>query len=104
MIIHLFYTLNLSLLLSCLFVFRLKTDERRFSLSLVQALLGLLLLAGEYIYLAYHPEPYVVPVVLFSESSGTVCGSGCPFFRKFLCPYMVKHDPSVAKDNCCNRS
>ena len=68
MIIHLFYALNLLLLFSCLLVFRLKTGERRFSLSLVQALLGLLLLAGEYIYLAYHPEPYVVPVVLFSES------------------------------------
>ena len=66
MIIHLFYTLNLLLLLSCLFAFRLKTGERRFSLSLVQSLLGLLLLAGEYIYLAYHPEPHVVPAVLFS--------------------------------------
>ncbi|PXF57313.1 MAG: PEP-CTERM system histidine kinase PrsK [Deltaproteobacteria bacterium] len=68
MIIHLFYALNLLLILSCLLVFRLKTGERLFSLSLVQALLGLLLLAGEYIYLAYHPEPYVVPIVLFSES------------------------------------
>jgi putative PEP-CTERM system histidine kinase len=68
MVIHLFYTLNLLLLFSCLLVFRLKTGERRFSLSLVQALLGLPLLAGEYIYLAYHLGPYVVPAVLFSES------------------------------------
>jgi len=68
MTIHLFYALNLLLLFSCLPVFRLKTGERRFSLSLVQALLGLPLLAGEYIYLACHPEPYVVPVLLFSES------------------------------------
>ncbi|MBW2079994.1 MAG: hypothetical protein JRI27_03450, partial [Deltaproteobacteria bacterium] len=68
MIIYLFYTLNLLLLLSCLFAFRLKTGERRFSLSLVQSLLGLLLLAGEYIYLAYHPEPSVVTAVIFSES------------------------------------
>jgi putative PEP-CTERM system histidine kinase len=68
MVISLFYTLNLLLLFSCLLVFRLKTGERRFSLSLVQALLCLPLLAGEYIYLAYHLGPYVVPAVLFSES------------------------------------
>ena len=69
MLIHLFYTLNLLLLLSCLLVFRLKQGERRFSLSLVQALLGLPLLAGEYIYNAYHLESRAVPLLLFSESA-----------------------------------
>nr|HDM99962.1 PEP-CTERM system histidine kinase PrsK [Deltaproteobacteria bacterium] len=67
MIIHLFYALNLLLLLSCLLAFRLKTGERLFSMSLVQSLLSLPLLAGEYIYSACNPEPHVISAVLFSE-------------------------------------
>ena len=68
MLIHIFYTLNLLLLLSCLLIFRLKTGERRVSLSVVQALTGLPLLAGEYFYLYCHPEPRLVLLLLFSES------------------------------------
>ena len=66
--IYLFYVSTLLLLLSSLLVFRLKSAERRFSLSLVQTLLCLPILAAEYIYLAYHLEPGVVPLLLISES------------------------------------
>jgi putative PEP-CTERM system histidine kinase len=66
--IYLFYVSNLLLLLSSLLVFRLKSVEQRFSLSLVQALLCLPILAVEYIYLAYHLEPRLVPLLLISES------------------------------------
>ena len=66
--IYLFYVSNLVLLLSSLLIFRLKSVERRFSFSLVQALLCLPILAAEYIYLAYHLEPQVVPLLLISES------------------------------------
>ncbi len=68
MLIHIFYTLNLLLLFSCLLIFRLKTGERRVSLSVVQALLGLPLLAGEYLYLTYYQEQRIVLLLLFSES------------------------------------
>jgi len=66
-LIPLFYALNLLLLLSGLLVFRLTSGERRFSLSLIQALLGLPLLAGEYGSLASHLEGQAVHLVLFSE-------------------------------------
>jgi putative PEP-CTERM system histidine kinase len=66
--IHFFYALNLLLLLSTFLGYRLKKGERRFSLSLVQVLLGLPLLVGEYIYLAYHLAFRVAPLLLFSES------------------------------------
>jgi putative PEP-CTERM system histidine kinase len=67
MLIPLFYTLNTLLLLSGLLVFRPATGERRFSLSLIQVLLGLPLLAGEYGTLAPHLEGQAVHLVLFSE-------------------------------------
>ncbi len=66
--IYFFYVLNLLLLLSSLLVFRLKSVERRYSLSLVQVLLCLPLLAAEYIFLNYHLKPHVVPLLLISES------------------------------------
>lgn len=67
MLIPFFYTLNLLLLLSGLLGIRLESGERRFSLALVQTLLGLPLLAGEYLYLVYHLKAQAVQVVLFSE-------------------------------------
>ncbi|MBL0699912.1 MAG: hypothetical protein JJV92_03395 [Desulfosarcina sp.] len=67
MLIPFFYTLNLLLLLSGLSGIRLDSGERRFSLALVQTLLVLPLLAGEYLYLAYHMEAQAAQVVLFSE-------------------------------------
>jgi len=51
--IHFFYTMNLLLLLSGLLGIRLDSSERRFSLALVQTLLGLPLLASEYLYLVF---------------------------------------------------
>jgi len=59
--------MNLLLLLSGLIIVRLDSSERRFSLALVQTLLGLPLLAAEYLYLAYHLEARAVQIVLFSE-------------------------------------
>lgn len=67
MLIPFFYTLNLLLLLSGLLSIRLDSGERSFSLALVQILLGLPLLAGEYFYLACHLEAQAVQVALFSE-------------------------------------
>jgi|GEM_PF-994835 len=69
MLTHLFYALNLLLILSCFLAFRLKNRERRFSLSLVQSLIGLPLLAGQYFYLSYHPDAQAVPLLLFSENT-----------------------------------
>ncbi|MDY6973046.1 MAG: XrtA/PEP-CTERM system histidine kinase PrsK [Thermodesulfobacteriota bacterium] len=66
--IQILCALNLLLLLSCLLIFQLKSDERRLSLSLVQALLSLPLLAGVYILIAYHMTSPAVHLLLFSES------------------------------------
>ncbi|MCD6387795.1 MAG: hypothetical protein J7L69_00175 [Desulfobulbaceae bacterium] len=65
--IPLFYTLNGLLLLSGLLGLRLHSGDRRFAFSLVQTLLGLPLLAGEYHYLAHHLETRAIQVILFSE-------------------------------------
>ena len=67
MLIPLFYVLNLLLLAAGLLVLRLDSGERRFSLSLIQSLAGLPLLAGEYLYLAHHLAAPAIKVVLFSE-------------------------------------
>jgi len=67
MLIPFFYTLNLLLLLSGLLSIRLDSGKRSFSLALVQILLGLPLLAGEYFYLACRLEAQAVQVALFSE-------------------------------------
>ncbi len=66
----LFFTaLNLLLLLACPIAFAIKTGERRVSLSLIQALIGLPLLAGQYVYFAYHMDTRSsVQLLLFSES------------------------------------
>ena len=65
--IYFFYAMNFLLLLSGLFGIRLDTSERRFSLALVQTLLGLPLLAAEYFYLGYNLEAQAIQIVLFSE-------------------------------------
>jgi len=75
MLIHIFYTLNLLLLFSCLLIFRMKTGERRVSLSVVQALTGLPLLAGEYLYLVCHPEPRLFYYSFFLKASLPSYGS-----------------------------
>ncbi|MEA2085421.1 MAG: XrtA/PEP-CTERM system histidine kinase PrsK [Thermodesulfobacteriota bacterium] len=62
------YILNFLLMLSGLYIFRLKRHDRRYSFNLVRGLLGLLLLAGVYIYSAYHLTPAPVSLLLFSES------------------------------------
>jgi putative PEP-CTERM system histidine kinase len=67
MLIPLFYALTLLLLVAGLLALRIDSGERNFSRALVQTLLGLPLLAGEYLYLAYHLEARAVQVVLFSE-------------------------------------
>ena len=72
MLIPLFYVLNLLLLVTGLLVLRLDSGERRFSLSLIQSLAGLPLLAGEYLYLAHHLAAPAIKVVLFSEIAFTL--------------------------------
>ncbi len=67
MLISLFYILNLIILFSGLLGFFQGSGKRNFSLALVQTLLALPLLAWEYFYLAYHWQPPVVHLVLFSE-------------------------------------
>lgn len=67
MLIPLFYALNVLLLLSGIASIRLKSGERHFSIALLRNLSGLPLLAGEYIYLAYHFEPQAAQLILFSE-------------------------------------
>ena len=67
MLIQLFYTLSILLFLAGLAGVYLDSEERRFSLTLIQVLLGLPLLAGEYIYLAYHMEVQTLQAILFSE-------------------------------------
>lgn len=62
------YILNFLLMLSGLYIFRLKRHDGRYSFNLVRGLLGLLLLAGVYIYSAYHLTPTTVSLLLFSES------------------------------------
>jgi len=63
-----FYFLNIVLLLGGLIGFRLGSVERRFSLALVQVLLSLPLLAGEYFYLTTRlTTPASTSMVLFSE-------------------------------------
>ncbi len=67
MLIPVSYVLNAFLVLSGLLTVFLRTGEKRFSLSLIQILYALLLLAGEYLYLAYHLEARAAQAVLFSE-------------------------------------
>ena len=67
MLVPVFYVLNGLLALSGLLALWLRSGEQRFSLSLIQVIAGLPLLAGEYLYLAYHLEARAARVVLFSE-------------------------------------
>ena len=67
MLIPFFYTLNVLILLSGLLAFRRGSGERNFSLALVQTLLAVPLLSGEYFYLLYHWELPVIQLIFFSE-------------------------------------
>jgi putative PEP-CTERM system histidine kinase len=67
MLITFLYVLNGLLLLSGILIFRLPSGERRFSLSLLRVLVGLPLLAGEYLYLFRCPELQAVRLLFFSE-------------------------------------
>ncbi len=70
MIIQLFYILDLLLLCGSLLFFRMKTREARISLSLVQILLALPLLSGQYWYFSSHFSPTeVIPLLFVSEST-----------------------------------
>jgi len=67
MLIKFLYALNVLLLLPCLLIFRLKSGERRFSLSLIRVLLVLPLLAAEYFYLTRYSVPRAERLLFFSE-------------------------------------
>ena len=73
MILYLFYCLNGLFLLSSLAVFRMKSEVRRFSLSLVKALAALPLLSFEYGYFAYHFNLPMAYIVLLSEVLFSLC-------------------------------
>ncbi len=63
-----FYTLNILLLIAGLAVsIRIKKGGRNISIALFRYLIGLPVLAGEYIYLAYSFTPQAAQLVLFSE-------------------------------------
>lgn len=68
MLIYLLYALNVVLLLSNFLLFRIESNERRFSLSLVQTLLGLPIMIGLYAYLSFDLKPQIVPLLLFTEN------------------------------------
>jgi putative PEP-CTERM system histidine kinase len=94
MLIPLFYTLNVLLLLSGIASIRLKSGERNFSIALLRNLSGLPLLAGEYIYLAYHFEAQAAQLVLFSEII---------FALLWLCLALRLHNIADTKTNNSHR-
>lgn len=67
MVLSFFYLLNFLLLFSGVLVVSIETNQRRFSLGILQVIAGLPLLAGEYLYLIYHLQLEVVQLLLFSE-------------------------------------
>lgn len=67
MLIYPLYALNVIVLLSYFFLFRLLNNERRFSLSLLQSLLILPVLIGLYVYLGFDLKPRLMPLLLFTE-------------------------------------
>lgn len=68
MLIPFFYILNVLILLSGLLALKKGSGERNFSLSLIQALLILPLIAIEYLYVASHWESRVIQLILFSDT------------------------------------
>jgi putative PEP-CTERM system histidine kinase len=62
------FLLNLALLVSCLSDLRRAAAEKLFSYAVIRALLMLPLLAGEYVWFAYHTGPRVGGMVIFSEA------------------------------------
>lgn len=68
MIILLFYVLNIILLLSSLLHFRKSNNDENLSISLIQALFSLPLLACEYLYFAYHLNSRAGELIFFSEA------------------------------------
>lgn len=66
--VELFYILNLILLGSCVINFRVHTVGRQFTVSLIRAFTGLLLLMGGISYFYYDFEPKTAFVVIFSEA------------------------------------
>lgn len=69
MLIYLLYALNVLLLVSNFLLFRLQSNERRFSLSMVQVLLGFPIMVGLYIYLSFDLKPRLVPLLLLLKMS-----------------------------------
>lgn len=63
-----FYSLNILLLVAGIVVsIRIRSDDRNISVALLRSLVGLPLLAGEYIYLTYNFNSQTAQLVLFSE-------------------------------------
>lgn len=68
MLIFLFYALNIILLLSSFLHFRKSNNDENLSISLIQALFSLPLLACEYLYFAYHLNSHTGELIFFSEA------------------------------------
>ncbi|NJL58744.1 MAG: hypothetical protein HC887_02920 [Desulfobacteraceae bacterium] len=65
---YLFYIPNILLLLSGLLSFRLKSNDSKFSLSLVQIMLCLSLLSTEYFLIDKDSRQQMIPIILLSEN------------------------------------
>ena len=70
--IKLLYGLNVVLLLSSFLVFNLSTEQKRYSLGIVQILMFLPLLSGVYIYTSNNLTIETVRLILFSELAFTL--------------------------------
>ena len=67
-LLYCFYALIILLVLSNLIFIHPASNERRFSLSLIQTLMGLPVMAGLYLYAGFNLKPHIVPLLLFSET------------------------------------
>ncbi len=65
---YLFYIADMVLLLSGLLVFRLRNSDSKFSLSLVQIMFCLPIMAAQYFLMADNLQHQTIPLILFSEN------------------------------------
>ena len=68
MLLYLLYTPFVLLLISNLISLYFDSDEKRFSVSMIQTMAGMPLMAGLYFYTSVNPKPEWVPLLLFSET------------------------------------
>ena len=64
-----FYTLDLVLICSCLVALFIRSNEHLFSLSLLQVIAGLPLLAAQQIFVAHRMDQVLLPMLFLAEST-----------------------------------